>query len=91
MDRRSFLTTGTSAFAWTALAKQAHAQMFRGQVPDGPFQPDWESLKSYRCPSGIATQSSAYGRIGARSAFRRTATGTRAICTSREHPNMSFM
>jgi Alpha-L-fucosidase len=24
--------------------------MFRGQVPDGPFQPAWESLKSYQCP-----------------------------------------
>ena len=24
--------------------------MFRKQVPEGPFQPDWESLKSYQCP-----------------------------------------
>jgi alpha-L-fucosidase len=50
MNRRSFLSTGASAFAWAALAKPAHAQMFRGQVPDGPFQPDWESLESYQSP-----------------------------------------
>jgi len=50
MNRRSFLTTGASAFAWTALAKPARAQMFRGQIPEGPFQPDWESLKAYQFP-----------------------------------------
>ena len=50
MNRRSFLSAGASAFAWTALARPGHAQMFRGQVPEGPFQPDWESLKSYQCP-----------------------------------------
>ena len=50
MNRRSFLTAGASTFAWAALAKPGQTQMFRGQVPDGPFQPDWESLKSYQCP-----------------------------------------
>jgi len=50
MNRRSFLSTSASAFAWAAFAKPGRAQMFRGQVPDGPFQPDWESLKSYQCP-----------------------------------------
>ena len=50
MNRRSFLSTSASAFAWAAFAKQGRAQMFRGQVPDGPFQPAWESLKSYQCP-----------------------------------------
>ncbi len=49
MNRRSFLGTGASALAWAALTKTGHAQMFRGQVPDGPLDPDWESLKAYRC------------------------------------------
>ncbi len=51
MNRRSFLSASASAFAWSALTKPGHAQMFRGQVPEGPFQPDWESLKSYQCPN----------------------------------------
>ena len=50
MNRKSFLSTRALASAWAALAKPEHAEMFRGQVPDGPFQPDWESLKSYHCP-----------------------------------------
>lgn len=50
MNRRSFLSTSASAFAWTAIAKLSRAQIFCGQAPDGPFQPDWESLKSYQCP-----------------------------------------
>ncbi len=51
MNRRSFLSAGAFAFACTALPRPGHAQMFRGQVPEGPFQPDWESLKSYQCPN----------------------------------------
>ena len=51
MNRRSFLTGGLSAFA---LARMTHAlgspQFFQGEVPQGPFLPFWESLKSYRCP-----------------------------------------
>jgi alpha-L-fucosidase len=51
MNRRSFLAGGLSAFA---LARMAHAsansQLFQGNVPQGPFLPFWESLKSYRCP-----------------------------------------
>ena len=50
MNRRSFLEAGASALAWAALGKPGPAQMLRGQGPDGPFQPDWESLKSYHCP-----------------------------------------
>jgi alpha-L-fucosidase len=50
MNRRSFLSTSASAFAWAALAKSGYPQMFRGRATDGPFQPAWESLKSYRCP-----------------------------------------
>jgi len=44
------LSASASAFAWAALAKPGHSQFFRDQAPDGPFRPDWESLKSYQCP-----------------------------------------
>ncbi|MGA2050474.1 MAG: alpha-L-fucosidase [Terracidiphilus sp.] len=51
MNRRSFLASGLSVIA---LSRIAHAlgdsQLFQGQVPQGPFLPFWESLKSYRCP-----------------------------------------
>ena len=50
MDRRSFLVGGASIIAWAGIAKHAYAQVFRGRVPDAPFQPYWESLKAYRCP-----------------------------------------
>jgi alpha-L-fucosidase len=50
MKRRSFLFGGASILAWAAAAKPGYSQLFRGQVPDGPFQPDWESLKTYQCP-----------------------------------------
>lgn len=37
-----------------AMARMTHAledpQFFQGQVPQGPFLPFWESLKSYHCP-----------------------------------------
>ena len=50
MNRRSFLVGGASIIAWAGMAKHAYSQVFRGRVPDGPFQPYWESLKAYRCP-----------------------------------------
>ena len=51
MNRRTFLLGGTSAFGLTGISKAlASSQLFRGHVPDGPFLPFWESLKSYRCP-----------------------------------------
>jgi alpha-L-fucosidase len=50
MNRRSFLVGGASILAWAGIAKHAYAQVFRRRVPDGPFQPYWESLKAYRCP-----------------------------------------
>ena len=50
MNRRSFLSAGASAFTWAAAARLGYSQIFRGPVSEGPFQPDWESLKSYQCP-----------------------------------------
>jgi alpha-L-fucosidase len=50
MKRRSFLLGGAAIFAWARVAKPGYSEVFRGRVPDGPFEPDWESLKSYRCP-----------------------------------------
>ena len=45
MNRRSFLSASAAAMAWAAVARPGYSQMLRGQVPDGPFQLDWESLK----------------------------------------------
>jgi len=51
MHRRSFLAYTSALLAGSALARSAGAApLFRGTVPDGPFQPYWESLKAYRCP-----------------------------------------
>jgi alpha-L-fucosidase len=50
MKRRSFLLGGAAIFAWARVEKPGYSEVFRGRVPDGPFEPDWESLKSYRCP-----------------------------------------
>jgi len=51
MHRRSFLS-GTSAAVIAALVSRSSeaTPFFQGKVPEGPFQPYWESLKSYRCP-----------------------------------------
>ena len=50
MNRRSFLLAGAAALAWATAAKRGHSQLFHGPVSEGPFQPDWESLQSYKCP-----------------------------------------
>ena len=51
MNRRSFLLSGACALALTGVAKAfGDSPFFRGEAPDGPFLPFWESLKSYRCP-----------------------------------------
>jgi alpha-L-fucosidase len=50
MNRGSFLSGDASIFTWAAVAKLGYSQVSRGLVADGPFQPDWESLKSYQCP-----------------------------------------
>jgi len=42
---------GACALALTAASRAfGQSAFFRGQVPDDPFSPFWESLKSYRCP-----------------------------------------
>ena len=51
MNRRSLLLGGACALALTGVSKVfGESRLFQGQVPDGPFSPFWESLKSYRCP-----------------------------------------
>ena len=51
MNRRSFVKSSVSMLAMTRLAHASDSsQLFKGDVPQGPFLPFWESLKSYRCP-----------------------------------------
>jgi alpha-L-fucosidase len=51
MDRRLFLTSGISMIALSQLAKAiGNSPFFDGTIPNGPFLPYWESLKSYQCP-----------------------------------------
>jgi len=51
LNRRSLLLGGTYALALTAVSKAfGQSPFFRAEVPDGPFLPFWESLKSYSCP-----------------------------------------
>jgi len=51
MNRRSFVKSSVSMLAMTRLARASDSsQLFEGDVPQGPFLPFWESLKSYRCP-----------------------------------------
>jgi alpha-L-fucosidase len=50
MDRRTFLANGISTIAISRMAKAQSSQFFQGTVPNGPFLPYWESLKSYQCP-----------------------------------------
>ncbi len=50
-NRREFLGGGISLLALTKLCSaQSGPSYFRGSIPDGPFWPDWESLKAYQCP-----------------------------------------
>jgi len=49
MKRRSFLIGGAAIFAWARVAKPDIRRYF-AERPRWPFEPDWESLKSYRCP-----------------------------------------
>ena len=51
MNRRMFLTSGIATVALSRMAKAlGNSPFFQGAVPNGPFLPYWESLKSYRCP-----------------------------------------
>ena len=52
MNRRSFFTGGFSVLALARMARALQQeQLFKGEVPRGPFLPFWESLKSYQCPN----------------------------------------
>jgi alpha-L-fucosidase len=48
LNRRRFLEGGASLLALSGLSV-AQNGLFRGAIPAGPFQPDWESLKAYQC------------------------------------------
>lgn len=49
MERRQFLMGGISLLAISRAARAlADSQLFRGKLPNGPFLPFWESLKSDR-------------------------------------------
>jgi alpha-L-fucosidase len=48
MNRRLFLAG--AAMAAAAPLRGMRSVFFRGDVPEGPFQPYWESLKGYECP-----------------------------------------
>jgi alpha-L-fucosidase len=51
VNRRSLLLGSACAFAWAGVSRAfGDSPFFRGEVPSGPFQPFWESLKSYQCP-----------------------------------------
>ena len=51
LNRRAFMASGISLLALSRIAKASpDSQFFRGEIPQGPFQPFWESLKSYQCP-----------------------------------------
>ena len=51
MHRRSFLSaTSASILAAFSTRRTDAAAFFEGNIPEGPFLPFWESLKSYRCP-----------------------------------------
>ncbi len=51
MNRRRFLASGISMIALTRMAHALEkSQLFEGNIPQGPFLPFWESLKSYQCP-----------------------------------------
>lgn len=52
INRRTFLAAGISSLALPRIAKAwENSPFFRGQLPQGPFEPFWESLKSYQCPA----------------------------------------
>jgi alpha-L-fucosidase len=51
MNRRLFLTSGIAMIALSRMARAlGNSPFFQGTIPNGPFLPFWESLKSYRCP-----------------------------------------
>jgi alpha-L-fucosidase len=52
MKRRQLLTGGLSMIALSRMARAlGDSQLFRGEIPTGPFLPFWKSLKAYRCPA----------------------------------------
>ena len=54
MDRRSFLVGGASAITWAGMANRAYSQVFRGRVPNAPFQPYWEIAEGLPLPGLVS-------------------------------------
>jgi alpha-L-fucosidase len=50
VNRRLVLAGAAATVALTGIAKASGGSLFRGDIPDGPFLPFWDSLKSYRTP-----------------------------------------
>jgi alpha-L-fucosidase len=51
MNRRSFLSGAASMVVLSRMTRAfGKSPFFDGEIPQGPFLPFWESLKSYRCP-----------------------------------------
>ena len=50
MNRRTFLASGLTTIALSRMARGQNSGFFTGAIPNGPFLPYWESLKSYQCP-----------------------------------------
>ena len=50
VNRRMVLSGAAATLALSGIAKASGGALFRGDVPDGPFLPFWDSLKSYRTP-----------------------------------------
>ena len=50
LTRRSVLSGTTGLISLYGINRAAGASLFQGEVPDGPFLPFWDSLKSYRTP-----------------------------------------
>jgi|GEM_PF-3850880 len=92
MNRRRFVASAITTVALSKMAKAlGNSPFFQGAIPNGPFLPYWESLKSYRCPEWFRDQNLGSGPTGARSACLSRGIGTREICISTERLNMSTM
>ena len=50
VNRRSVLSATAALIGLYGMGKVSAASLFRGDVPDGPFLPFWDSLKAYRTP-----------------------------------------
>lgn len=50
VSRRMILAGAAASWAYSALAQAGSGSLFHGKAARGPFEPYWESLKSYHTP-----------------------------------------